>query len=312
MSLGDVDLVIQATGLTKRYGSREVVSDLTFAVRRGEILGMLGPNGAGKTTTLRMLLGLVQPNAGSVSIQGYSLQRDRARALASVGAIIEEAHFYPYLTALENLGQVARMRALPTGRKGLLVWLERVGLADAADRSVRQYSLGMRQRLALAAALMTDPDVLVMDEPMNGLDPAAIKDLRDRLRALASEGVSMVLSSHLLGEVEQLCDRVILIDHGRLLGEESVAAEGLASTLSVRFRVADAGRAEAVLQDGGWSAQRLDDREVLATLDPAAVPQAIAALVEAHVDIFAVVPERDSLEARYLARTGQVREGVSS
>jgi ABC-2 type transport system ATP-binding protein len=311
MSANDVDTVIQASGLTKRYGAREVVSNLTFGVRRGEILGMLGPNGAGKTTTLRMLVGLVRPNAGSVSIQGYSLQNDRARALASVGAIIEEAHFYPYLTALDNLGQVARMRALPAGRKDLVTWLDRVGLADAADRTVRQYSLGMRQRLALAAALMVDPDVLIMDEPMNGLDPAAIKDLRDRLRALASEGVSMVLSSHLLGEVEQLCDRVILIDHGRLIGDEAVTADAVGTAVAVRFRVADASRAEAVLQEGGFPVQRLGDGEVLATVDPGAVPHAVAALVAAHVDIFAVIPERDSLETRYLARTGQGREGVS-
>jgi len=312
MSATDVDTVIQASGLTKRYGAREVVSNLTFGVRRGEILGMLGPNGAGKTTTLRMLVGLVRPNAGSVSIQGYSLQNDRARALASVGAIIEEAHFYPYLTALDNLGQVARMRALPTGRRDLVTWLDRVGLADAADRTVRQYSLGMRQRLALAAALMTDPDVLIMDEPMNGLDPAAIKDLRDRLRALASEGVSMVLSSHLLGEVEQLCDRVILIDHGRLIGEEAVTADAVGTAVAVRFRVADARRAEAVLQEGGFLVRGLGDRDVLATMEPGDVPHAVAALVAAHVDIFAVIPERDSLEARYLARTGQAREGVSS
>jgi len=312
MSATDVDTVIQASGLTKRYGAREVVSNLTFGVRRGEILGMLGPNGAGKTTTLRMLVGLVRPNAGSVSIQGYSLQNDRARALASVGAIIEEAHFYPYLTALDNLGQVARMRALPTGRRDLVTWLDRVGLAEAADRTVRQYSLGMRQRLALAAALMTDPDVLIMDEPMNGLDPAAIKDLRDRLRALASEGVSMVLSSHLLGEVEQLCDRVILIDHGRLIGEEAVTADAVGTAVAVRFRVADARRAEAVLQEGGFLVRGLGDRDVLATMEPGDVPHAVAALVAAHVDIFAVIPERDSLEARYLARTGQAREGVSS
>ena len=307
----DPDSLIDVVGLSRRYGHREVVTNLTFSVGRGEILGMLGPNGAGKTTTLRMLVGLVAPTAGRVILQGYSLANDRARALASVGAIMEESHFYPYLSGVDNLRQIARMRSLPTKTAALRDRLNRMGLTEAALRPVRQYSLGMRQRLALAAALMVDPNVLILDEPMNGLDPAGIKDLRDRLRALAQDGVAMVLSSHLLSEVEELCDHVIMLDQGRLIGEEGMAPAAPDQPIPILFRVDDARRAEQALVGAGVPAVVLTGEQLTVTAPAADTPELVRRLVAAEVAIYSVVPGHVTLESRYLARTGRSGEEVS-
>jgi ABC-2 type transport system ATP-binding protein len=225
---------IMADGLTKRYGQVTAVSGLTFEVAAGQLTGFLGPNGAGKTTTLRMLLGLVAPTEGSALIDGrrYADLNDPRRV---VGAVLESTGFHPGRSGRDHLRVIAQASGIPAARVDEV--LQRAGLADAARRRVRGYSLGMRQRLGLAAALLGDPQILVLDEPGNGLDPAGMADLRGLLRGLADEGRTIVMSSHMLSEVAQMVDRVIIIADGtlRYAGDlaELTAANG--ETLEAAF-----------------------------------------------------------------------------
>jgi len=299
---------IQVQGLTKRYRQVLAVDDVSFEVPTGSILGLLGPNGAGKTTTMRMILGLVAPNRGDVLIHGHSVRHARAQALAPVGTIIEEARFYPYLTGVQNLQQVARLRGLPTDAVKVLGVLDSVGLKEAGHRRVRGYSLGMRQRLALALALLQSPTVLILDEPMNGLDPVAIKDLRDRLLAMRAAGVTIILSSHLLGEVEQLCDTVVLIDRGRVIGQDSVMRQA-ADRVELRVRVgSDAERGVGALVGLGLSAVRDGSDVVVSAVLTSQVPEVVRQLVAAGVDIYGVAATRPTLEQRYLAMTAEAAD----
>ena len=215
--------VLEAVQLSRSFGGRAVIDGLTFSVEPGEIYGFLGPNGAGKTTTIRIILGLLHPSAGYVLVNGADATRDHPRAARFMGAVPEAPAYPGYLTGRETLRQAARIRGNVSAG-----WMARVlalvGLADAADRRVRGYSLGMRQRLALAHALLAEPRLLVLDEPTNGLDPAGIHDLRELLRQLSQEeGIAIFFSTHLLSEAEELCSRVSVINHGRLVETGSLA-----------------------------------------------------------------------------------------
>jgi len=223
---------IDVVGLTKRFGEVLALDDLTFSVRPGVVTGFLGPNGAGKTTTLRCLLGLVSPTAGTATIDGRAY-RDIHQPLRTVGAALEAASFHPGRSARDHLRVMALAGGLPASRVGEVLAL--VGMTEFADRRVGGYSLGMRQRLALAQALLGDPPVLVLDEPANGLDPAGIAWLRQFLRALAGEGRTVVISSHVLSEVQQTVDDVVVIARGRLVRQGSLAdLEGGPAAVLVR------------------------------------------------------------------------------
>ncbi|MEU3455049.1 ABC transporter ATP-binding protein [Micromonospora sp. NPDC006766] len=213
-----MNLPVQTEGLTKRYGGLTAVRNLDLTVQAGEVYGFLGPNGAGKTTTLRMLLGLVRPTAGTVRLLG---RPPGAGRLAGVGALIEGPAFYPYLSGRDNLRVLARYAGVGTDRVGSV--LDLVGLTDRAGDRYAGYSLGMKQRLGVAAALLKDPRLLILDEPTNGLDPAGMADMRALIRRLGAIGCTVLVSSHLLGEVEQVCDRVGVISGGRLIAEGRVA-----------------------------------------------------------------------------------------
>ncbi|MBE3568307.1 MAG: ABC transporter ATP-binding protein, partial [Thermogemmatispora sp.] len=214
-------LALRTRGLTKRYGQRLAVADLNLEVRRGEIFGFLGPNGAGKTTTIRMLLGLITPTAGSIEILGQDLRRQPKLVLPRVGALIETPALYLYLSAQDNLRVVASSLGGVSERR-IDEILELVGLSSRRKDRVRTYSLGMKQRLGLALALLHDPELLILDEPANGLDPAGIVEMRDLLHQLAAQGKTIFISSHLLSEVQQICTRVAIIRLGRLVTEASV------------------------------------------------------------------------------------------
>lgn len=219
-------VVLSAEGLAKSYGKREVVSDVSFELHRGEVFGFLGPNGAGKTTTIRMLVGLVRPSRGRVVIEGKELARDLESALRHVGCIVETPDLYRFLTGRENLLHFARM--LGDGAQARIDELaELVRMKERLDDPVRTYSLGMRQRVGIAQALLGDPSILILDEPANGLDPAGIREIRTLIRRLAAErGIAVFVSSHLLSEVEKTCDRVAIIHRGKTL------AKGLLSELT--------------------------------------------------------------------------------
>ena len=210
-------MVLSAEGLAKRYGEREVVSDATFALHRGEVFGFLGPNGAGKTTTIRMLVGLVRPTRGRIVIDGHDLHRDFEAAMRRVGCIVETPDLYRFLTGRENLEHFARM--LGDGAAARIAPLaDLVRMTGRLDDPVRTYSLGMRQRIGIAQALLGDPAVLILDEPTNGLDPAGIREMRELIRHLADDrGLAVFVSSHILSEMEKLVDRIAIVHRGRTL-----------------------------------------------------------------------------------------------
>ena len=212
--------VIEVRGLTKRFGPVLAVDRLSFEVERGTVVGFLGPNGAGKTTTLRMLLGLVRPDEGTAAINGQAYL-DLAEPLHQVGAVLEASSFHPGRTARNHLRiQALAGQADPSRIDDVL---DIVGLTDVAGRRVGKFSLGMRQRLSLAAALLTDPELLILDEPANGLDPEGVRWLRDLLRGLADEGATVLVSSHILAEVAQTVDSVVILGHGRLVAQSTLA-----------------------------------------------------------------------------------------
>jgi len=228
----DESVVLSAEGLAKKYGDREVVTDATFSLHRGEVFGFLGPNGAGKTTTIRMLVGLVKPTRGRAVIDGHDVQREFEAAMRRVGCIVETPDLYRFLTGRENLEHFARM--IGDGARGRIDELAALVKMDGRlDETVRTYSLGMRQRVGIAQALLSDPAVLILDEPTNGLDPAGIREMRELIRRLADErGLAVFVSSHLLAEVEKMVDRIAIVHRGRTLATGTLA-EVMAGGLSL-------------------------------------------------------------------------------
>jgi ABC-2 type transport system ATP-binding protein len=282
--------------LTKRYGSVVAVRDLDLTVRAGEVYGFLGPNGAGKTTTLRMLLGLIRPTAGRVLLHGRPPGR-----LESVGALIEGPAFYPYLSGRDNLRVLTRHAGVPAGR--VPVVLDLVDLAERAGDRYGTYSLGMKQRLGVAAALLKDPQLLVLDEPTNGLDPAGMADMRMLVKRLGAAGCTVLLSSHLLGEVQQICDRVGVISRGRLVTESTVA--DLRGTAGLRV-VADpldaaAARVRALLGDDRVA---VHDGGLDVSVPPERAAWVNAELVDAGVAVSELRPLERDLEQVFFELTG--------
>jgi ABC-2 type transport system ATP-binding protein len=300
------EVVLSAEGLTKHFGKRTAVSGVSFDVRAGEVFGFLGPNGAGKTTTIRMLVGLARPDAGRVRIRGLDAVHDFERAMAHVGSIVEAPDLYKYLTGRENLLHFSRMLAPgAAGRIDELASL--VALSERLDDKVSAYSLGMRQRLGIAQALLGNPDILILDEPANGLDPAGIREIRQLVRRLASErGIAVFVSSHLLSEIELMCDRVAIIHRGRTLAAAPVAEllERVASD-AVRVRARPAQRAAEILSAFGPVEPDSGGVDVVtARVTPDKVPEALRQLVGAGIDVFSVERPLPSLEEIFLEITG--------
>jgi ABC-type multidrug transport system ATPase subunit len=294
----ETDILVQTTGLTKRYGSRASVEDLDMVVRRGEVYGFLGPNGAGKTTTLRMLLGLIKPTAGTAVVVGR--QPGAPDSLAQVGALIESPAFYPYLSGLDNLKVLARYTEIPRTRVDEV--LEIVDLSDRAGDSFKTYSLGMKQRLGVAAALLKDPDLLILDEPTNGLDPKGMADMRDLVRRLGTGRTSVLLSSHLLGEIEHICDRVGIIRDGRLVAEGTVDELRGATGLILQANPLD-GAARVIDRRYGADRVRLVDDTILLQADPSDAPLVARELVGAGIDILSLQARQQTLEEVFLNLT---------
>ncbi len=303
------EVVLEAEHLTKRFGRREAVSDVSFEVHAGEVFGFLGPNGAGKTTTIRMLVGLARPDRGRVRIRGLDVARDFTRAMAHVGAIVEAPDLYRYLTGRENLLHFSRM--LPRGAAGRIEELAgMVALASRLDDRVSTYSLGMRQRLGIAQALLGNPDVLILDEPANGLDPAGIREIRQLVRRLAAErGIAVFVSSHLLSEIEQTCDRVAIVHRGRTLASGAVrdlAARAASDRVRVRARPA-AAAAERLAAFGAVEVEAPSgdgEGTVSVRLPAEKVPEALRALLSAGIDVYTVERPASTLEEVFLEITG--------
>ena len=293
------DLLVETRGLSKRYGERIVAVDrLDLRVRRGEVYGFLGPNGAGKTTTLRMLLGLVRPTSGSALVLGAP--PGSPEGLARIGALIETPAFYPFLSGRDNLRVLARQAAVPEAR--IDGALGEVALTARAGDRFRTYSLGMKQRLGIAAALLKDPELLILDEPTNGMDPAGMAEMRGFIRDLGRGRRTVLLSSHLMGEVEQICDRVGVISRGRLVREGTV--DELRGREGLWLRAQPLEQAERVVAGlrGVEQVARVNGGLRLAA-DRAAAAAINRALVEAGVAVSELRPERASLERAFLELT---------
>ncbi|QQE79094.1 ABC transporter ATP-binding protein [Alicyclobacillus sp. SO9] len=240
--------VLEVNGLKKTIGRHEIVKDISFTVEAGQILGFLGPNGAGKTTTMRMLVGLIRPTAGSITINGHNLRKNSLAALRQVGCIVENPDLYPYLSGYDNLYQLAQMQG-PGAVSRIEEVVDMVRLTDRIYDKVGTYSLGMRQRLGIAQALLNNPKLLILDEPTNGLDPAGIRELRTFLQELARDGMSIIISSHLLSEVELLCNYVAMIRNGELIRTGEIQALLAESSQSVDLYVYPLDTAQQVLQE---------------------------------------------------------------
>jgi ABC-2 type transport system ATP-binding protein len=304
---------VQTRGLTKRFGGNVAVDDVELRVPRGSAFGYLGPNGAGKTTLIRTLLGLTRANAGTMSLLGIPVPAERARALARVGAIVDEPRFHHHLTGRENLRLLAAARGGDADQR-IAPSLARVGLADRAGDKVATYSMGMRQRLGVAACLLADPELLMLDEPMNGLDPAGMHEMRAMIASLADEGRTVVLSSHLLDEVERTCDAVAIVDHGRVISQGPIdeLIRG-AGTMVVQVDCAEPARAKQLIDEAGIAAGTALAHTGLTVTLPAGASRGTVAdlnrrLVRAEIDVYGLREIQTSLEDWFLSVTSRLGE----
>jgi ABC-2 type transport system ATP-binding protein len=296
-----VSPALVAASLTKVIGARTIVDDVSFELRPGEVFGFLGPNGAGKTTTIRMLVGLIRPTSGRVTICGHDVRRDFEAAMRCVGCIVENPDLYRFMTGRENLEHFARMLGVPGAEIERVA--ELVALEHRLDQRVGTYSLGMRQRLGVAQALLGSPRLLILDEPANGLDPAGIREIRTLLRRLAAErGMAVFVSSHLLGEVELMCDRVAIIHKGRILKEGDVH-ELISSRREMELRVDDVDRAAILLAEKNI-VHTINDGLIDVDIDEADTPPLVAELVRNGVAIFHAQRKVHTLEDLFLETTG--------
>jgi ABC-2 type transport system ATP-binding protein len=298
-----MDVAVRTVNLRKTYlsrGSRRVaVTGLSMAVPLGGVHGFLGPNGSGKTTTIRMLLGLVRADSGTAEVFGQAVPGRLPHVIDRVGAIVESPKFFPAFTARQNLVLLAGAIGSPRHRVDEV--LEATHLGDRGRDRYAGFSLGMKQRLAIAATLLKDPDLLIFDEPTNGLDPAGIREVRDTMRSLGAQGKTVLVSSHILAEVEQVADTVSIIGHGTLLAEGTVSdILGGSGVAQVRVRVASPDRAQQVLRDEGFTPTRDGEHLVVAAEDPSSVTRALAG----HgLYVSELVPVRPDLESAFLALT---------
>jgi ABC-2 type transport system ATP-binding protein len=294
---------IEARGLVKRYGEIVAVDNVDLTVQAGDVYGYLGPNGAGKTTSLRMLLGLIRPDGGSAKLFGRDPLIDGVRALDGVAGFVEAPRFYPYLSGRRNLELVAALDGNGATER-IDAALDTVELADRAKDKVRGYSHGMRQRLGIAGALIRDPRLLLLDEPTTGLDPGGMRDMRVLIRRLADQGITVLLSSHLMGEVEELCDRVAIVRSGRVVYEG--ALDELLATTAGRYELRttdDARAAQIARAERGIGELARDDGRLTFAADEEAAARLSIALGEAGVGIRALVPRTATLEELFFRLT---------
>jgi ABC-2 type transport system ATP-binding protein len=298
---------LEVRGLTKRFGKFVAVNDLSLTVQRGDVYGFLGPNGSGKSTTIRAILGLVKPTEGEIRLLGRPADGPEGRE--RVAGFVEAPGFYEYLSARDNLRLLAAADRRKAGSPPPIQRvLEIVGLTGRAKDKVGAYSQGMKQRLAIAAALLREPEFLVLDEPTNGLDPAGMRDIRALVRRLSAEGLTIFLSTHLLSEVEQLCNRVAVVSRGKLVAEGSMREilEGFKVRSGFRLQTNDPERAREILS-GLPGAEPADgpqeDGEVRLTTGPGGAGPVVRALVEGGVEVRALVPERPNLEELFIELT---------
>ena len=303
---------VETHGLTKRFGDNVAVDGVELLVPRGCAFGYLGPNGAGKTTLIRVLLGLTHADAGTMSLLGHAVPRHRDLALARVGAIVDEPRFHGHLTGRQNLQILAAARE-PAAKTRIEPALERVGILHRADDNVSKYSMGMRQRLGVAACLLGDPQLLILDEPMNGLDPGGMLEMRDMIHSLVAEGRTVVLSSHLLDEVERTCDAVAIVDKGKVIRQGPISQLLAGSSFEVQVECSEPERARGVLRGTAFDAHVAVSSDGLdITLPEGTERDAIAEinrlLVENGLSVYRLQHVQASLESWFLEVTKRLGE----
>jgi len=303
---------VETHGLTKSFGDNVAVNGVELLVPRGCAFGYLGPNGAGKTTLIRVLLGLTHADAGTMSLLGFLVPSHRDKALARVGAIVDEPRFHGHLTGRQNLQILAAARE-PAARDRIGSVLERVGLLQRADDRVSKYSMGMRQRLGVAACLIGDPQLLILDEPMNGLDPAGMQAMREMILSLVAEGRTVVLSSHLLDEVERTCDAVAIVDRGSVVRQGAISELLAGASLMVQIECSDSDRARALVDAADIGADVTVDPAGLGVTLPAGTGRDVLAqinriLVVGGVSVYGFREVQASLESWFLQVTSRLGE----
>jgi len=293
--------VLEVKDVYKHLGKREIIKGISFSVKEGEIFGFLGPNGAGKTTTIRMMVGLIAANKGTISIMGHEISKEREKALSNIGAVVENPELYTYLTGRQNLMQIAAIRRI--SKKDVDEVIELVNLKDRIDDKVKKYSLGMKQRLGLAAALISKPKLLILDEPTNGLDPTGIMDFRDIVRHSAKElKTAVFISSHMLSEVQQLCDTVAFINNGVIKSVEKINGGDIKRDKdTIVIFTDDIERCEEVLKNLTFvhEAHR-DEKSLVLELDNNSTPELIFSLAENKIRITEIYKKYKGLEERYM------------
>ena len=301
--------IIKVNNLSKQYREVNAVNDISFTVNTGDIYGFLGQNGAGKSTTIRMLLTLIKPTSGTIELFGKNLYTHRKAVLQQIGAVIEKPDLYKYLTAYENLSLFARMSGVSVREKKLKDQLEQVGLTERAHSKVRTFSQGMKQRLGIAIALIHDPQLIILDEPTNGLDPQGIADIRNLILHLSRhQGKTIVVSSHLLHEIELIANRMLIIDKGKKIMEGTVAELVDPARTMVHIEVTNPQEVMTWLQSSKWSTS-LKERHnniILLQMNKPQVPELTADLVKAGANIMALQPQ-NSLESYFLSLTTENR-----
>lgn len=306
---------LEVHNLTKKIGKKTIVDDVTFQIEKGEIFGLLGPNGAGKTTIIRMIVHLINRTAGRVVVNGHDLDHSFPEAMGELGAIVENPEFYKYMSGMKNVKHYMRMATKDISMERLDEVIRLVGLEQAIHQKVRTYSLGMRQRLGVAQALLHSPSLLILDEPTNGLDPQGIREFRDYLRELANQGISVLVSSHLLSEMELMCDRFAIIEKGKLTHisrmNETVDSQSQ-SMQPITFDVSDGELALKILINNGFGEEaKLEAGLVHAHMNRETVAKANEVLVTNGIRVYEIALLKASLEDRFLEITNKEKKEPS-
>ncbi|OBY81142.1 bacitracin ABC transporter ATP-binding protein [Paenibacillus sp. KS1] len=298
------ETIIQTEGLTKTYGDRRAVDQLRLTINRGDIYGFLGPNGAGKTTTIRMLLGLIRPTKGNIQIFNKNLHSHRLEILRKVGSLVEYPSYYAHLTGRDNLEAIRRIIDVPKSRIDEVLAVVR--LTNDANRPVKGYSLGMKQRLGIAAAMLGSPELLILDEPTNGLDPSGILEIRELIKSLPHQhGITVLVSSHLLSEIEQMATRVGIIQHGRMVFQDSISVLQDQAQHRIRFAVSNPVKAANLLAASGCAVEQQEGSVLMNYMPDSQVASLVDLLVHNQLSVYRVEEQRQSLEEIFLSMTGE-------
>jgi len=294
--------IVQLQNVTKTIKGKTIIDSLSFEVKKGEVFGFLGPNGAGKTTTIRMMVGLIGLTSGDIKIGGHSIQSNFEQAVSQVGAIVENPEMYKFLTGYENLIHFARL-SNHVNKEKIDEVVKLVNLSDRIHDKVKNYSLGMRQRLGVAQALLHEPEVLILDEPTNGLDPAGIREMRDHLKMLTREkGLAVIVSSHLLSEMEMMCDRIAILQKGKLVDVQTIQDFKNGVDQEIEIDVVPTENALAIFQTMGIPARR-GETGLICSIKKVEIPSVVKRLANENIDIFGIKEVSKSLEERFLEVT---------